>query len=38
MGENSVVPPALESVFSFFPALKRRAKFGYPAGAGNSQA
>ena len=32
LGENSVVPPGLESFFLPFPALKRWAKLGRPSG------
>jgi hypothetical protein len=31
--ERSVVPPGLESLLGFFPALKRRAIFIRPSGA-----
>src|ERR1035441_10610584 len=31
--ENSVVPPGLESILPFYPALKRWAKLGRPFGA-----
>src|SRR5664280_365542 len=31
--ENSVVPPGLESILRFYPALKRWAKLGRPSGA-----
>ena len=31
--ENSVVPPGLESILPFYPALKRWAKLGRPSGA-----
>jgi len=34
VGENSVVPPGLESAGPRFPALKRWAKLGRPSGAG----
>src|SRR5450759_910650 len=33
LGEDSVVPPGLESLIPLFPALKRWAKFGRPSGA-----
>jgi TldD protein len=36
VGENSAVPPGLESVGPLFPALKRWAKLGRPSGAGFS--
>ena len=36
VGEDSVVPPGLESLFPLFPALKGWAKLGRPSGAGLS--